>query len=161
MNKATTNDFFDEWAIYDQVLDHNSMHHDEIYRDVQHVLADRYNDRPFALLDLGCGSARHLARALHGRSVSHYIGYDLSDVALHHAARNLAGVGWWREFRRGDLLDGLRTGREKFDLIFTSFALHHLTSAEKSVFFQCAYERLNETGMLLLIDTMRDDGEDR
>ena len=138
MNKATTNDFFDEWAIYDQVLDHNSMHHDEIYRDVQRVLADRYNDRPFALLDLGC-----------------------SDVALHHAARNLAGVGWWREFRRGDLLDGLRTGLDKFDLIFTSFALHHLTSAQKSVFFRSAYERLSENGMLLLIDTMRDDGEDR
>jgi SAM-dependent methyltransferase len=158
---AVANDFFDEWSVYDQVLDHNYMHHDEIYLDVQRVLADHYDNRPVAIVDLGCGSARHLARALQGRSISRYIGYDLSDVALEHAARNLAGVGWWREFRRSDLLDGLRTRRDKFDLIFTSFALHHLTSAEKSVFFQCAYERLNETGMLLLIDTMRDDGEDR
>ena len=67
MTKTVANNFFDEWSIYDQVLDHNYMYHDEIYRDVQRVLADRYENRPFVLLDLGCGSARHLARALQGR----------------------------------------------------------------------------------------------
>ena len=56
-------------------------------------LPTRYESRPFVLLDLGCGSARHLARALQGRSVSRYVGYDLSDVALAHAGRNLTGIG--------------------------------------------------------------------
>ena len=67
MTKAGANNFFDEWSVYDQVLDYNYMHHDDIYRDVQGFLADRYENRPFSLLDLGCGSARHLARALKGR----------------------------------------------------------------------------------------------
>ena len=71
---AVANDFFDEWSVYDQVLDHNYMHHDEIYLDVQRVLADHYDNRPVAIVDLGCGSARHLARALQGRSISRYIG---------------------------------------------------------------------------------------
>ncbi|TMB67531.1 MAG: hypothetical protein E6J54_19950, partial [Deltaproteobacteria bacterium] len=82
MSKEIVRQFFDEWSIYDQVLDHNYMFHDEIYRDVQRVLADRYGNRPFTLLDLGCGSARHLRRALEGRSVSRYLGYDLSVAAL-------------------------------------------------------------------------------
>jgi SAM-dependent methyltransferase len=92
VTKAVVNNFFDEWSIYDQVLDHNYMYHDEIYRDVKRLLADRYEKRPFVLLDLGCGSARHLARALQGRSVSRYVGYDLSDVALAHAQSNRLGL---------------------------------------------------------------------
>ena len=162
MTKTVANNFFDEWLIYDQVLDHNYMYHDEIYGDVRRIFADRYETRPFTLLDLGCGSARHLARALQGRPVSRYVGYDLSDVALAHARRNLpTGLGCPVDLRRGDLLEGLRTGGEKFDVIFASFALHHLAAGEKSTFFQSAYPRLNQEGMLLLINTVRDDGEDR
>jgi SAM-dependent methyltransferase len=159
-NTATKN-FFDEWSIYDQILAHNCMHHDDIFRDVQHLLADRYATQPFSLLDLGCGSARRLAQALKGRSVSRYVGYDLSNVALAHASRNLAGLNFQTELHQGDLLDGVRTGAETFDVIFSSFALHHLSSAQKNEFFQTARERLNEGGILLLIDTMRDDGEER
>jgi SAM-dependent methyltransferase len=161
MAVAKGNDFFDEWSVYEQVLDHNAMHHDEIYRDVQHVLAERYEDRPFAILDLGCGSARHLARALQGRSISRYVGYDLSDIALAHAESNLARLGCPLVLCRGDLLDALRTNSDRFDLIFTSFAQHHLSSAEKELFFRCAYTRLEANGMLLLIDTIRNDHEDR
>jgi SAM-dependent methyltransferase len=161
IEKDAADDFFHEWSIYDQVLDNNYMHHDEIYRDVQRFLADRYGDRPFALLDLGCGSARYLARALQGRSVRRYVGYDLADTALAEAARNLAGLDCPVELHKGDLLSGLRARGEKFDVVFTSFALHHLAFGEKSVFFQSAYQQLNEDGVLLFIDTMRDDDEDR
>src|SRR5215510_7626840 len=161
IEKGVADDFFHEWSIYDQVLDHNYMHHDEIYRDVQRFLAYHYGQRPFALLDLGCGSARHLARALQGCSVNRYIGYDLADTALAEPARNLAGFDCPVELHKGDLLSGLRATGEKFDVVFTSFALHHLAYGEKSVFFQSAYKRLNEDGVLLFIDTMRDDDEDR
>jgi len=161
VTKAGANSFFDEWSVYDQVLDHNYMHHDDIYRDVQSFFADRYARQPFALLDLGCGSARHLARALEGRSISRYVGYDLSDVALAHAKQNLVSLSCPVELRQGDLLEGLRASGEKFHVIFTSFALHHLASAEKELFFQSAFERLRKDGILLLIDTMRDEGEGR
>jgi SAM-dependent methyltransferase len=161
VTKAGANNFFDEWSVYDQVLGHNYMHHDDIYRDVQRFLADRYDDRPFTLLDLGCGSARHLARALKGRSISHYIGYDLSDVALAHASGNLSLIGCPFELHQGNLLNGLRTTNETVDVVFTSFALHHLATGEKEMFFQLAYERLRKDGILLLIDTMREEGEER
>jgi len=160
MSKEIVRQFFDEWSIYDQVLDHNYMFHDEIYRDVQRVLADRYGNRPFTLLDLGCGSARHLRRALEGRSVGRYLGYDLSVAALSGAARNLLNLGCTVELNQGDLLEGLRASDETFDLIFCSFALHHLVPVDKEAFFQSAYRTLNDHGMLLLIDAMRDEDED-
>ena len=137
------------------------MHHDEIYQDVRRCIAERYSAQAFTVLDLGCGSARHLAEALRGRSINRYIGYDLSDVALAHAAKNLAALGVQIELRQGDLLEGLKATKESFDLIFSSFALHHLSAERKAVFFQSAYPRLTDAGMLLIVDTMRDDGEDR
>ena len=161
MTNAVNNDFFDEWSVYDHVLNQNCMHHDEIYQDVRRSIAERYARQDFTVLDLGCGSARHLVQALRGRSIHRYIGYDLSDVALAHAAKNLAALGAPIELRQGDLLNGLNLETEQFDLIFSSFALHHLSAERKAVFFQSAYPRLRDTGMLLIIDTMRDDGEDR
>jgi len=153
-------EFFEAWSLYDQVLDNNYMFHDEIYQDVQRLIADRYAERPFTLFDLGCGSARHLARALEDSSICRYIGYDLSDIALAHATRNLVGLSCPIELHHGDLLEGLKASGERFDFIFSSFALHHLVSAEKVVFFQLGYKGLSEDGMLLLIDVMREEDED-
>jgi cyclopropane fatty-acyl-phospholipid synthase-like methyltransferase len=160
MNEALVKNFFDAWSLYDKVLTYNYMFHEEIYRDVQHLIGVCYADRPFALLDLGCGSARHLARALEGSSICRYSGYDLSAMALDYAARNLASLGCPIDLHQGDLLVGLQASGEKVDLIFSSFALHHLVSTDKAVFFQLAYEGLSENGMLLLIDAMREEDED-
>jgi SAM-dependent methyltransferase len=157
--KASGENFFDAWAIYQEVLDRNYMFHDEIYEGVGQFFAGRYGNRPFSLLDLGCGSARHLAKALGGRSVKAYAGYDLSAQALAHARINLAVLGCPVELCQGDLLEGLRASEDSIDLIFCSFALHHLSSTDKSSFFQSACRRLNEHGMLLVIDTMRAEDE--
>lgn len=153
--------FFDEWSVYDQVLEHNYMHHDDIFRDVQRFFVERYNNQAFTLLDLGCGSARHLSQALQSRSLTRYVGYDLSGVALNHARENLASLHCPVELRHGDMLEGLKADGYKVDVIFTSFALHHLASADKARFFSAARERLNSNGILLLIDTMREEGEQR
>lgn len=159
----TTNpsNFFDEWFIYDQILIHNYMHHDEIFEDLRRFLAERYGSTPFSMIDLGCGSARHLARALAGRKLSGYAGYDLSDEALVHAKKNLAFIECPVDLHRGDLLDGVKNTKQSWDVIFTSFALHHLSSAQKADFLGYAFRRLNPGGICLVIDTMRDPGEDR
>ena len=159
MTQAAGENFFDTWTIYEEVLDRNYMFHDEIYRGVQRFLANRYGTRLFTILDLGCGSARHLAEALHGRSVRAYVGYDLSAEALHQARSNLASLGCPVELCQGELLAGLGASDKPFDLIFCSFALHHLSSADKAHFFKSAYHRLTENGRLLLIDTTREEDE--
>jgi SAM-dependent methyltransferase len=161
MARSNPGEFFDKWPVYDQVLDHNYMFHDEMFKDVRRLLAERYERRPFAVLDLGCGGARHLGQALRGRSVSRYVGYDLSDAALARAKNNLTGLGCAVKLFQGDLLEGVRAGDERFDVVFSSFALHHLTSGDQALFFRTASERLNEDGVLLLIDVAREENEDR
>jgi SAM-dependent methyltransferase len=161
MNDVTIKEFFDAWSIYDHILEHNYMFHNEIYRDVGQLLARRFNHQPFSMLDLGCGSARHLTQTLRGSRVQAYAGYDLSDTAIEHAQRNLSGLGIPIDLQQGDLLEGLEHSHGPFDLIFSSFAVHHLSTGEKTNFFKAAAKRLSEDGMLLLIDVMRNEGEDR
>jgi SAM-dependent methyltransferase len=161
MNTEAVKEFFDTSSIYDQVLDLNYMFHDEIYREVARLLSERFAGRSFSMLDLGCGSARHLAKALEGCSVEHYVGYDLSDIALEEARYNLSGLGCPLELKQADLLEGLKAETQKFDLIFSSFAVHHLSSADKKLFFQLACQRLGNDGILLLIDVVRDENKNR
>lgn len=150
--------FFDEWSMYQRVLDSNYMFHDEIYRGVERLLAEHFAARPIAVLDLGCGSARHLSAALAGRCVSAYRGYDLSEAPLAEAARNLARLECAVDLKQGDQLEALRRESGAFDLIFCGFSLHHLTTENKKEFFRLAHRRLNADGVLLVVDPAR--GED-
>jgi cyclopropane fatty-acyl-phospholipid synthase-like methyltransferase len=160
MNEAAVREYFDGWSLYNQVLDRNYMFHDELYRELKHLIGSFKAGFPISILDLGCGSASHLSGALKGRLIGQYVGYDLSEVAISHAKRNLAELECPVAFRQNDLLTGLRANREQFDLIFSSFALHHLTSTAKADFFRLAYESLPLDGILLLIDVMREEDED-
>jgi cyclopropane fatty-acyl-phospholipid synthase-like methyltransferase len=161
MSHAITevSEFFNAWAIYQKVLANNYMHHREIYQAVKALLAEQLETRPFKLLDLGCGDASFLVQALEGRAIQHYTGFDLSDPALALAAENIAPLGCRAELINIDFMTGLAQTKERFDIVFTSYALHHLTREEKSKFFHLAHSVLSENGMLLIIDTMREPNE--
>ncbi len=63
MSNATpeVGEFFTAWAIYRKVLINNYMHHQEIYQAVKDLLAEQWQNRPFKLLELGCGDGSFLA----------------------------------------------------------------------------------------------------
>jgi SAM-dependent methyltransferase len=148
--------FFDAWALYDFVLDHDYMAHNALYREAGRAVAAWAHGRAFSMLDLGCGSGRHLAPALRGQQVSRYEGHDLSGTAIAHARKNLATLGCPLHFLEGDLRAALRAGRETFDLIFSGFALHHLTTAERDELLRRARRQLTPGGLLLCVDSVRD-----
>jgi SAM-dependent methyltransferase len=137
------------------------MFHDELFAEVGRTVGELFDVAPFSIMDLGCGSSRHISEALRGRNVSRYLGYDLSDVALTHARENLADLNCLIELHHADLLAGLDDEPRQVDVIFSSFALHHLASADKELFFRHALPRLTENGRLLLIDVALAEGESR
>lgn len=161
MNNAITEvrEFFNAWTVYRKVLVNNYMHHREIYQAVRALLTEQWKVRPFKLVDLGCGDACFLAEALQGSAIEHYTGFDLSDPALVLAAENIAPLGCRAEFINIDFMTGLAQSKECFDIVFTSYALHHLTQSEKAEFFRLAHRVLAEDGMLLIIDVMREPDE--
>jgi len=152
-------EFFQAWAIYQKVLANNYMYHREIYQEVALLLRQQFTTRPFSLLDLGCGDASFLAEALKDTAISHYTGYDLSAPALELANENIGQLGCRKELINADFMAGLARIDGKFDVIFTSFAVHHLAYLEKAEFFRLARRALTDKGFLLMIDTLRDPGQ--
>jgi hypothetical protein len=55
----------------------------------------------------------------------------------------------------------LQETSKTFDLIFSSLALHHLSTAEKAEFFQLSCKNLTNGGILLLINVMREEDQSR
>ncbi len=154
--------FFDLWSIYELVLDHDYMFHRELYGEVARTLTARFGEHPFSVLDLGCGSGRHLAPVLRARQVVRYQGHDLSPVAIGHARRNFAGLAGPARFEEGDLRVALmKEDGERFDLIFSGFTLHHFTAREREEILRLARRRLAPGGLVLVLDSMRDEGQTR
>lgn len=153
--------FFDGWALYDHVLDRDYMHHDAIYACVRDWAAARPWGGRARVLDLGCGSARHAARALQGMPVAEYVACDLSEVALGHAASNLAGAGIPARTRACDLARAVGDEPGPWDLVLCGYSLHHLGSPAKEAFLRGAAGALAAGGALVLVDTVLDEGVGR
>jgi len=152
--------FQKSWWIYETILDRNYMFHRELFGEFRDFVKQRFPE-PFSVADLGCGSARHMARALEGLPVVSYRGIDLSGPALLHARDNLLAVGIKPVLEQEDFLPWILKDKTPHDLLFSAFALHHLQSDQKRKFFVGARQSLAPRGCFFLIDVVRDEGEDR
>ena len=59
-----------------------------------------------------------------------------------------------KKFIQSDFLKFFTDNKRKFDLIISSYALHHLTNNEKILFLQKAKEFLNKNGKIIIGDLM-------
>jgi SAM-dependent methyltransferase len=157
----STEIFREHWRLYRKLIDHNYMFHKELAAEARAFLKDRFGSRPLSVLDLGCGDCGEAGNLFRDCTLDRYVGYDLSRPALDLARDNLAALGCEARLACLDLRDALRLEEPGFDLVFSSFALHHLDGAEKRAFFAGARRLLKPDGALLLIDIAREEGEDR
>ena len=138
------------------------MFHQEIYAGVGRLLSLREDTGRYRLLDLGCGNARYLAPCLRQSPPSVYEGVDLSEAALMEARGYLTDLsGSAVTLTHGDLLEAVEATGKTWDVIFTGFAVHHLTTADKARFFQAVGSYLAENGWLILVDVVREENQSR
>lgn len=164
-SSASSNEFFNQqWSLYQKVLSNNYMGHQEIYALLHQFLISYYN-KPFDLLDLGCGDATFSAQALVNTPMNCYLGIDLSKSALEIARDNMAKLPGEKEFIEGNLFEWcLQLGQNpvnRFDAILASFALHHLSLEQKESLMGQLYHLLNTNGVFILIDIVRPSQEKR
>jgi SAM-dependent methyltransferase len=158
MNESSAVRFFHVWDTYAKVVAANYMFHREIGDALKATLRARFADRPFTILDLGCGDAATFAPLLADFAPKRYRGADLSEAALALAARNLSGLACPVELVQAELMSELAAA-EPVDVIYVSFALHHLTTPRKAEFFKLAAQKLTPGGALLLADVVREEGQ--
>ena len=136
------------------------MFHQEIYAEVYELLKQRHDGGQYRMLDLGCGNARYLVPALIESLPGHYQGVDLSQVALDEAADYLADLPSVT-LTHGDLLQAVECTSDTWDVIFTGYALHHLSAEDKARFFQAAARCLSPGGWLVMVDVVRQEEQSR
>jgi SAM-dependent methyltransferase len=156
-----TKQFFDRWHLYQQIIENDYMAHQSIHRALKRFVVSRI-DRPFTLLDLGCGDASAIPGTFAGTGLQSYTGIDLSPVALEQAAENLRAVPFEVHLVEEDFTRYLvHNDSGRFHVILVGFALHHLYPAEKCEFFKRCYATLAPSGYLLVYDIFRRPGETR
>ena len=136
------------------------MFHEEVYDKVSGLLQQRTDHGQYRMLDLGCGNARFLAPALTRCPPKHYQGVDLSEAALEEAKGYLAGLPDV-VLTHGDLLEAAETTVSKWDVIFTGYAVHHLSADDKAGLFQAAAQCLSADGWLLMVDVVCEENQSR
>lgn len=160
-----SNEFFNhQWIIYQKVLKGNYMGHREIY-NVLHKLLVNYFQKPFKILELGCGDASFSSQALSNTLVESYKGVDLSQAALEIATSNMAQIQCSQSFTEGDFSkvvpELVKNQQASFDTILISFALHHLLLEQKDSIIAEFSNLLSGGGIFILIDVFRKQEEDR
>lgn len=162
MTSADSTAFFTRtWSLYDLITEYNYMFHREIHAKIADLLKRRKDQNPYQLLDLGCGNARFLSPCLRQSPPAYYEGVDLSEAALEEARGYLAELPCRAVLTHGDMLEAAESTDKKWDVIFTGFALHHLTAEEKTRFFQAAGRCLTDSGWLLMVDVVREENQSR
>ncbi|WP_200817572.1 class I SAM-dependent methyltransferase [Calothrix rhizosoleniae] len=159
------NQFFNEqWQLYQKVLNNNYMGHKEIY-SILHDFLINHLQTPFSLLDLGCGDASFTTKSLFNTSISAYKGIDLSAAALEIAQRNLEAIPCKKTFIQDDISTAINQlvnqKDDKFDVVMTSFALHHLSLEEKESVISQISHLLESNGILIIVDVIRLAEEER
>jgi SAM-dependent methyltransferase len=163
-SSAVVEELFDsQWQLYNKILDNNYMGHQEIHGALRNFLLSY--SKPFSVLDLGCGNASFISQILLGTNISAYHGIDLSEAALLIAQRNLATIPCTKAFTVGDIVELIpqlvNEHSKSFDIILSTFAIHHLNLEQKGFVISQLSRLLKENGVFVLLDIIRRDDEAR
>ena len=142
--------FFQGWQLYQSVVQNNLMEHREIGTALRSVFESI--DTEFSVLDLGCGDSSMAIKALEGLRVSSYTGVDLTAPALEIARANFSGThsATWVH---ANMVDYIARCDQQYDVIMTSFAMHHLPADIKKAWLMDIAKHLTPRGQLVLVDT--------
>lgn len=131
------------------------MFHDDFSLFLSPVLKDLSNRSSIDVLDCGCGDAYLLSNQLRRLPVFSFTGYDMSNQALDAARNNLAKLECEIVLKQGPMEESIQSEEKEFDIIYSSFAIHHLQDADKRKLLDHFYAKLKKNGVLILIDLLR------
>lgn len=103
------------------------------------------------VLDLGTGDGEMLSRVLSAHDGATGVGLDFSDTMLAAAADRL-GDDQHAEIRDHDLNESLPADLGRFDLVTSSFAIHHVNHERKRELYGEIFDLLEPGGMFVNLE---------
>lgn len=166
LNSATSQglEIFQQWDMYDRIVDGNWMRHRELWEATDKVVAD--HRRPIQVLDIGSGDGVMAFGGLKNHPIQSYVALDLSFDALQRmqakAGPGTAGEQCCRHAIHGDFTQTIKTQPvDHFDVVLCSFSLHHLSLDGKRSMLLDLIKVLGSDGQLIWIDTYLGESESR
>jgi len=154
---AALEQFQQQWATYQKLVDADSLSHKEVGSILHGALAGL--TRPFAFLDIACGDAGQMSDALKGTKVRHYHGIDLSKPALELAAKNLQNAPFEVELGHRDFIEALTKRPEPADAAWCGLSIHHLHTDGKERLLKAIHD--STSNFLMIYEPTLAEGEDR
>jgi SAM-dependent methyltransferase len=160
VDAAALAQFQQQWATYRKLVEGDCLCHRELGGILHSTLNDVFK-LPFSFLDIACGDAFMMKRALRGTQVRHYHGIDLSQAALELAAGNLADLPFKVDLDHRDFVEAMLRRPEHADAAWCSLSIHHLATDDKLKLMRAIRRATGSRGIFLLYEPTRRDGEDR
>lgn len=164
-NEQSSKIFKASWNIYETILALDYMAHKRIFPIVERAcvaFSAHRGNKPLSVWELGCGGAHNSSQMLRALPLSSYTGIDLAPNVLEVARENLKVLGCPITLKAADLFEAVQTPGEEADLVFSSYALHHITPIErKAIFFAALFKKVRPGGIFVLVDVFRDEGQNR
>lgn len=160
MNNASA--YFNEnWKSYQETIRCNVLFHREMMALLKQFLDSHFQNQGFSLVDVGCGDCTSLAGVLSNYKMSEFVGIDAAADVLPLARENCGVLNCELQFLADDMKRAVATLPKTYDVIYSSYAIHHLTQQEKIDFLKSCYEKLKSGGYLLMIDGVRTSTQSR
>jgi SAM-dependent methyltransferase len=140
------------WKKYQHTLEANTLYHREMFAALSNFINEKFGSKAFSFVDVGCGDASIMVPVLTGKTIQHYVGIDAAPDVLHIAEANLKPVSCQKEFICDNMTTAIPNLKLPADIIFSSYAVHHLSLQQKSDFIQACQNKLNKHGYLLMVD---------
>ena len=154
--------FLKSWQVYQEIIARNYMFHQEISAAVHSKLHSFKRDKELHVLDLGCGDASMTLPILGSERIASYVGCDLSRPALHIADKQLDLQKIKHKLICADMLQVVKAQTSSsIDVVFSSYAIHHLSKIEKEHLISEIARVLSSGGCFVLIDIFLEPTEDR
>jgi hypothetical protein len=150
--------FQKQWATYQKLVDADALSPRAVAGILHDALAGAFA-RPFAFLDIACGDAGQMSRALAGTKIRHYHGIDLSEPALELAAKNLADVPFEVELDHRDFVEALTRRPEPADAAWCGLSILHLSTDGKRHLLTAIHD--STSTFLMIYEPTLADGENR
>lgn len=140
------------WQKYKNSITKNLLCHQEMMAALSEFLETNYRVHQFTLVDVGCGDSSLISPVLKNSNIKKYIGIDAAPDVLELSKESLGSITCEKVLVCDDMMNAIKQISTPVDLIYTSYAIHHLSEKEKTQFIEVCKTKLNAGGHLLMID---------